>query len=112
MRHPSLSKRCLKTWIRLLRLTRSVEAQLRECLRTGFDTTLPRFEVMAALYRRRDNVTMSELSRLLLILNGNATAVVDRLTATQRIVWVTPEGRSAPWPGSLRARLTAHRPAD
>ena len=37
---------------------------------------------------------------------------ITRLTATQRIVWVTPEGRSAPWPGSLRARLTAHRPAD
>ena len=102
----------LKTWIRLLRLTRSVEAQLRKCLRTGFDTTLPRFEVMAALYRRRDNVTMSELSRLLLVSNGNATAVVDRLTATQRIVWVNPEGRSAPWPDSLRACLTAHRPAD
>ena len=34
---------------------------------------------MAALYRRRDGVTMSELSRMLLVSNGNATAVVDRL---------------------------------
>ncbi len=31
---------------------------------------------MAAL-RRRDGVTMSELSRMLLVSNGNATAVVD-----------------------------------
>ncbi|MCB1360320.1 MAG: MarR family transcriptional regulator [Rhodobacter sp.] len=74
-----LSKRRLKTWIRLLRLTRSVESDLRDFLRTEHDTTLPRFDVMAALYRRREDVTMSELSRMLLVSNGNATAVVDRL---------------------------------
>lgn len=76
---PSLSKRRLKTWIRLLRLTRTVEGELRDYLRTEHDTTLPRFDVMAALYRRREALTMSELSRLLLVSNGNATAVVDRL---------------------------------
>lgn len=74
-----LSKRRLKMWIRLLRLTRTVEADLRDFLRREHDTTLPRFDVMAALYRRREAVTMSELSRMLLVSNGNATAVVDRL---------------------------------
>ena len=74
-----LSKRRLKTWIRLLGVTRTVESDLREFLRTRHATTLPRFDVMAALWRRRDGVTMSELSRLLLVSNGNATAVVDRL---------------------------------
>lgn len=74
-----LSKRRLKMWLRLLRLTRTVEAQLRDYLRREHDTTLPRFDVMAALQRRRDTMTMSELSRLLLVSNGNATAVVDRL---------------------------------
>lgn len=74
-----LSKRRLKTWLRLLRVTRSVEAGLREHLRLEHDTTLPRFDVMAALYRRREAMSMSELSRLLLVSNGNATAVVDRL---------------------------------
>lgn len=74
-----LSKRRLKTWLRLLRLTRTVEAGLREHLRLEHDTTLPRFDVMAALYRRREPMSMSELSRLLLVSNGNATAVVDRL---------------------------------
>jgi DNA-binding MarR family transcriptional regulator len=74
-----LSKRRLKTWLRLLRLTRTVEAGLREHLRIEHDTTLPRFDVMAALYRRREPLSMSELSRLLLVSNGNATAVVDRL---------------------------------
>lgn len=74
-----LSKRRLKMWIRLLGVTRSAESGLREFLRVKHDTTLPRFDVMAALYRRREGVTMSELSRMLLVSNGNATTVVDRL---------------------------------
>lgn len=75
----AMSKRRLKLWIRLLRVTRMAEAELREFLRLRHATTLPRFDVMAALFRRRDGVTMSELSRMLLVSNGNATAVVDRL---------------------------------
>jgi len=74
-----LSKRRLKMWIRLLGVARAAESSLREYLRVEHGTTLPRFDVMAALYRRRDGATMSELSRMLLVSNGNATAVVDRL---------------------------------
>ena len=100
-----LSKRRLKLWIRLLGVTRGAEAHLRGFLRRSHATTLPRFDVMAALYRRREGVTMSELSRMLLVSNGNATAVVDRLEADgmvrrtqsdadRRTVFVslTPEG--------------------
>ncbi len=76
-----LSKRRLKLWIRLLRVTRLAEGELRDYLRLSHATTLPRFDVMAALYRRQGGVTMSELSRMLLVSNGNATAVVDRLEA-------------------------------
>lgn len=103
-----LSKRRLKMWIRLLGVTRSSENTLREYLRVNHSTTLPRFDVMAALFRRRDGVTMSELSRMLLVSNGNATAVVDRLeadglvrrtpSATDRrtvFVALTPEGLTA-----------------
>lgn len=75
----SLPKRRLKMWIRLLGVTRAAEGELREFLRLNHATTLPRFDVMAALFRRREGVTMSELSRMLLVSNGNATAVVDRL---------------------------------
>jgi DNA-binding MarR family transcriptional regulator len=91
-----------------LGVTRASENALREYLRLNHDTTLPRFDVMAALYRRRDGVTMSELSRMLLVSNGNATAVVDRLEADamvrrtqsetdRRTVFValTPEGIAA-----------------
>lgn len=76
-----LSKRRLKLWIRLLGVTRSAEADLRDFLRRDHGTTLPRFDVMAALHRRSQPVAMGELSRLLLVSNGNATAVVDRLEA-------------------------------
>lgn len=74
-----LSKRRLKLWIRMLGVTRTAENHLRDYLRREHNTTLPRFDVMAALWRRREGVTMSELSRMLLVSNGNATAVVDRL---------------------------------
>ncbi|MBI1170921.1 MarR family transcriptional regulator [bacterium] len=102
-----LSKRRLKMWIRLLGVTRAAEAELREFLRVRHETTLPRFDVMAALYRRREAVSMSDLSRMLLVSNGNATTVVDRLEADglvrrtpsetdRRTVYValTPEGLS------------------
>lgn len=89
MTDPALSKRRLKLWIRLLGVTRTAESSLREFLRVNHATTLPRFDVLAALYRRRDGVTMSELSRMLLVSNGNATNVVDRLE-TDGLVRRTP----------------------
>lgn len=77
---PPLSKRRLKAWIRLLGAARAVETSLSRTLRAQ-GTTLPRFDVMAALWRRREGLTMTDLSRLLLVSPGNATAVVDRLEA-------------------------------
>lgn len=101
----TLSKRRLKLWIRLLRVTRTAEGELREFLRTQHESTLPRFDVMAALHRARAPLTMSELSRELLVSNGNTTTVVDRLeldglvtrtpAADRRIIHValTDDGR-------------------
>jgi 4-hydroxybenzoyl-CoA thioesterase len=34
---------------------------------------------------------------------------VTRLVATMTLVWVTPEGRAAPWPQVIRDRLQAFR---
>ncbi len=75
------SKERLRLWIRLLRASRTIEAELRERLRKEFDTTLPRFDVMAALYRAPDGMLMSDLSRFLLVSNGNVTGIVDRLVS-------------------------------
>lgn len=79
MQNPTISLRRLRTWLRLLRLVRSTENQLREFLRVNYHTTLPRFDVAAALYRCDEPMKMSDLSKMLLVSNGNATTVVDRL---------------------------------
>jgi DNA-binding MarR family transcriptional regulator len=75
------SKARLRLWIRLLRATRQVEAETRERFKTQFNVTLPRFDVMAALYRKPDGMLMSEISRFLLVSNGNVTGIVDRLAS-------------------------------
>lgn len=79
------SKARLRLWVRMLRTTRHVKNELRQRLRSGFDTTLPRFDVMAALHRQGeqtpDGLLMSEISRALLVSNGNVTGIVDRLVA-------------------------------
>lgn len=65
----------------MLRLTRAIESALRENLRTEFAATLPRFDVMAALHRFPDGMILSELSRYLMVSNGNVTGIVNRLVA-------------------------------
>ena len=74
-----LSRRRVRAWLRLLRVTRQTENHLREFLRVHHKTTLPRFDVMAALHRAGAPMKMSDVSRQLLVSNGNATTVVERL---------------------------------
>ena len=79
VRPTGASKSRLRLWIQMLRTTRAVEAQLHESLRQDFDATLPQFDVMAALYRFPEGMLMSELSRYLMVSNGNVTGIVTRL---------------------------------
>lgn len=74
-----LSKARLRLWLRLLKASGEVEAELRRRLRSEFDTTLPRFDVMAALARAPEGLRMSEISERLRVSNGNITGIVDRL---------------------------------
>ena len=75
------SKARLRLWIRLLRVSRQIEAVARERLKAQFNATLPRFDVMAALFRQPDGMLMSEISRFLMVSNGNVTGIVDRLVS-------------------------------
>ncbi|MEP3275960.1 MAG: MarR family transcriptional regulator [Stappiaceae bacterium] len=77
----SAAKARLRLWLRMLRSTRLIESELRERLRLEFQATLPRFDVMAALYRQRDGMIMSDLSRFLMVSNGNVTGIIDRLVS-------------------------------
>jgi DNA-binding MarR family transcriptional regulator len=80
------SKSRLRLWIRLLRASRLIESVARERLKRQFNATLPRFDVMAALYRVPDGMLMSEISRFLMVSNGNVTGIVDRLVSDGFVV--------------------------
>lgn len=84
----------LRAWLRLLACTSLIEKTVRTKLREEFDTTLPRFDVLAQLDRQPDGLTMGELSRRLMVSHGNVTGVIDRL-AEEGLVErrVVPEDR-------------------
>lgn len=86
------SRQRLKLWLRLLRATRRIEAELRERLRVEFAMTLPRFDVMAALHRHTEGLMMSQLSRKLKVSAGNVTGIVDRLVTEGLVLRTIPDG--------------------
>ena len=51
---------------------------MRERMRTVFDTTLPRFDVLAMLHKSGEGLTMSALSKALMVSNGKVTGLLDR----------------------------------
>jgi DNA-binding MarR family transcriptional regulator len=95
-------KERLRLWLRLLKTTRGIEATLRENFRDAFGTTLPRFDVMAALSRFDEGLKMSEISGVLKVSNGNVTGIVDRLADDGMLVRVAVPGDRR----AQRVRLT------
>jgi len=89
---PDLSKARLRAWLRILKASNLVEKNIRERLRTAFDTTLPRFDVMAALHRNPQGMKMSRLSDVLKVSNGNVTGIIDRLVGDGFVVRVAVTG--------------------
>ena len=87
-----MAKQRLRVWLRMLKATKLVEATVRENLRVEFDTTLPRFDVLAALYRFEDGLKMSELSAALRVSNGNVTGIVERLVADGLVLRIPVAG--------------------
>ncbi len=98
----ALSKQRLRLWLRLLRVTRRVEGALRENLRTGHESTLPRFDVLATLHRHSAGLRMSELSAHLKVSNGNVTGIVERLVSEGLAERASVEGDRR----AMRVRLT------
>ena len=79
------AKQSLRVWLRLLRATTIIEKRTRAYLKTEFDSTLPRFDVLSALYRETAPITMSQLTDHLLVSNGNLTGLVNRLVEDRLI---------------------------
>lgn len=92
------SKDRLRLWLRVLKATRAVESEIRENLRRDFSTTLPRFDVMAALVQHEDGLKMSQLSGVLKVSNGNVTGIIERLVEDGHV-------QREPVPGDRRASL-------
>src|SRR5438105_14203670 len=69
----------LRLWLRLFACKEVIEGEVRRRLRHSFDVTLPRFDLMAQLYRAPKAMTLGELSQRMMVSNGNVTGLVDRL---------------------------------
>jgi hypothetical protein len=68
----------LRVWLRLLGCSVKMESILSQRLRKEFKTSLARFDVLAQLERFPDGLTMSDLSRRLIVSNGAITGLVDK----------------------------------
>ncbi len=92
----------LRLWLRLLTCTQLIEKRVRTRLREHFDTTLPRFDLMAQLERHPEGLKMKELSHRLMVTGGNVTGITDQLVAEGLVERVgVEEDRRA-----FRVRLT------
>ena len=96
----------LRLWLRLLTCSQLIEKRVRAGLREQFDTTLPRFDLMAQLERHPEGLKMKELSHRLMVTGGNVTGITDQLVAEGLVertgvdgdrraflVRLTPQGR-------------------
>ena len=92
----------LRLWLRMLTLTQLVEKQVRTELRAQFETTLPRFDLMAQLERNPDGLKMNELSRRMMVTGGNVTGITDQLVTEGLVERVEVEGDRR----AYRVRLT------
>lgn len=93
----------LRLWLRLLTCTQLVEKQVRSLLRERFDTTLPRFDLMAQLERAPAGLKMNELSRRMMVTGGNVTGITDQLVAEALVERIDVAGDRR----AYRVRLTA-----
>lgn len=76
----------LKLWLRMMTCRDLIGGMLQRRLRCDFDTTSPRFELMAQLARHPEGLKMSQLSQRLMVTGGNVTALADFLEAEGLIV--------------------------
>ncbi|MGH6922145.1 MAG: MarR family winged helix-turn-helix transcriptional regulator [Propylenella sp.] len=93
----------LRLWLRLLASTNLIEVEVRKRLREQFNTTLPRFDLLAQLERVEGGLLLGELSRRMMVSNGNVTGLVERLAQAGLIERVVSEADRR----AVRVRLTA-----
>lgn len=92
----------VRLWLRLLSCTMAMEKDVQRRL-AGRGATLARFDVLAALDRHREGMTMGALSRALLVSSGNVTQLVQKLQKDGLV-------RIAPSPADRRASIVRLTP--
>ncbi len=75
----------LRLWLRLLTCTTLIEGEIRKRLADEFGTTLPRFDLFAQLERAPAGMTLGDLSRRMMVTNGNVTGLVERLVESGHV---------------------------
>jgi DNA-binding MarR family transcriptional regulator len=98
----------LRVWLRFLACANIVQGRTRASLRQDFDSTLPRFDLMAQLERFPSGLKMSEISKRMMVTGGNVTGITDQLVSEGLVsrqtapgdrrayaVRLTPAGRRA-----------------
>ena len=69
----------LRVWLRLLTCATMTEGMIRARLHAQFATTLPRFDVLAALDAAGTELTMGALSARLMVTSGNVTGLINAM---------------------------------
>ena len=92
----------LRLWLRLLTCTQLIEHRVRDALRMQFDTTLPRFDLMAQLERVPQGLKMNELSSRMMVTRGNITGITNQLVTEGLVARVDVAGDRR----ACRVRLT------
>ncbi len=105
---PPGHKDALRLWLRLLTCTTLMEGEIRRRLRVQFATTLPRFDLLAALERAPQGLTLGEVGRRMMVSNGNVTGLAARLEEEGLV----ERGVDAADRRAFRLRLTARGRAE
>src|SRR5437879_13224689 len=73
----------LRLWLRPLTCTTLFVGEVRSRLRARFDVTLPRFDLMAQLDKVREGMTLSDVSKRMLVSNRNVTVLAGLLVRSR-----------------------------
>ena len=93
----------VRLWLRMLSCTNIIAGELRRRLHEEFDCTLSRFDLMAQLERGPEGLSMSELSRRMMVTNAAITGLTDRLVRDGHVERVGDAADKR----AFRVRLTA-----
>lgn len=75
-------RRVLRLWLRLVRTSRRIEADVNAQMQKSFGARFVRFDVLSQLYRAPENcLSVGDLGASLLTPSGNISSLLDRMEA-------------------------------